>query len=288
MRKGLFMFALCSMVLACQDNVKIPEVECMEISTIKVGIDGDSDSRVVCNGVSSSFEAGDEIGIFGKYVDNEKFVVDDAANNAISEGKIMVEPGEKLFAYYPYNAKVTKDHTSTVGIKARGLPIEVPTKQTQTDAVGSHVVQYDFMVAVPTSVSGEVPHIKFNRMNAWLEFKICNNEEEAFTVKSVTIESEDGELLVKGKVDVLAEKGDFYMHVDPLSGTYKLVVTTQGEWATVAPGGSTTVRASILPYDSSGLGLKITVETDKNIFKGRYYGMDFKPGNIYTMTLSDN
>lgn len=280
------MLALCSTVLACQDDAKISEVESWEIATIKVGIG--EDSRVVCNGVSSSFEAGDEIGIFGKYVDNAKFVVDEAANNATSEGKIMVESGEKLFAYYPYNAEVTKDHTSTVGIRARSLPVEVPTRQTQTDAIGSHVVQYDCMVAIPTVVTNDVPQIIFNRMNAWLEFKICNNEEESVTVKSVAIESDEGELLVSGRVDVMAESGEFYMSVSPISGTKKLVVTTQGEWTTIAPGNSATVRACILPYDSSALGLEITVETDKGVFKKRYYGMDFKPGNAYTMTISGN
>ncbi len=286
MRKVLFMLALCSTVLACQDDVKIAEVESWEVATIKVGIG--EDSRVVCNELSSSFEAGDEIGVFGKYVDNAKFVVDEGANNATSDGKILVEQGEKLFAYYPYNAEVTKDHTSTVGIRARALSIEVPTRQTQTDAIGSHVVQYDCMVAIPTTVSDKTPQIMFNRMNTWLEFKICNEGQESIAVKSVTIESEEGELLVNGKVDVLAETGEFYMYVNPISGTKKLVVTTQGEWTTIEPGNNATVKASILPYNSSALGLMITVETDKTVYKKRYYGMDFQPGNVYTMTITSN
>ena len=287
MKKLFFSLALCSIVLACQDDVRIPTDEKGKITALRVGFSESDNSRVTLNGISSAFEEGDAIGVFGEYMENAKFVVGSDLSNAESEEAYIVKTGEKLFSYYPYIDGVTKNYTSITGIKVRTFPIEVPKQQTQTDAAGTHVAQYDYMVGIPVVEKGENTQILFNRMNSWLDFKIYNNEEESITVKSVTIESEQKKLIYKGTVDILAQEGSSYMTVSPSSETDKLKVVTEGDWCTIVPGEYALVRASILPSDGS-LGLIITVETDKGVSRMRYKGMDFKPGNIYTMTMFEN
>lgn len=288
MKKIFLSLALCSIVLACQDDVKIPIGEIGKITSLQVGFVTCENSRVTINGLASSFEPGDAIGVFGEYIDNAKFVVTEDLRNAQSNEECLIRTGEKLFAYYPYVDGVTKDYTSTTGIKVRTFPIEVSRKQKQTDAEGTHVTMYDYMVGIPVVVSDENTQILFNRINSWLEFKICNEEDGPITVKSVTVESEYGELVYKGIVDVLAVDGDSYMSVQPTQKTEKFTILTEGNWSTVAPGDDIVVRAAILPYDYSGVGLIISVETDKGISRMRYQGMNFKPGNVYTMTMSNS
>ena len=288
MKKIFFSLALCSIVLSCQDDVKIPIGEIGKIRSLQVGFVESEQSRVTLNGLASSFEPGDAIGIFGEYIENAKFVVTEDLATAQSNEECLIRTGEKLFAYYPYVDGVTKDYTSPTAIKVKTFPVEVPRKQTQTDAEGTHVAKYDCMVGIPTVVSDESTQILFNRMNSWLEFKICNEEEGPITVKSVTLESENGELVYKGSVDIIAVDGDSYMSVRPSLKAEKLTVLTEGNWCTIAPGGDIVVRAAILPYDCSGSGLIISVETDKGVSAKRYWGMNFRPGNVYTMTMSNS
>lgn len=286
MKRVLFLPMLCSIMLACEEDVKVPVVETIKLSTIKVEVAGQGDSRVTCDGLTSSFEAGDQIGVFGKYIDNAKFIVAKDLNQADSETACMIEKDEILYAYYPYNAAVTKDHTSTTGIRARALTLEIPTEQVQTDAMGSHITKYDCLVGIPTVAKEASTQIQFNRMNAWLEFNVCNNGSERLNLKGVSIESEEELLLMKGSVDVLANEGDRYMTVYPLTGVDSLKVITQGDWSSIAPGENAIIKASILPYDSSSKGLIVAIETDKGVVsRMRYKGMNFKPGNVYTMTI---
>lgn len=277
---------LCSMILACEEDVKSPVVETTKLSTIKVEVAGQEGSRVTCDGLTSSFEAGDQIGVFGKYIDNAKFIVAKDFNQADSETACMIEKDETLYAYYPYNEAVTKDHTSTTGIRARALTLEIPTEQVQTDAMGSHITKYDCLVGIPAVAKEASTQIQFNRMNAWLEFNVCNNGSETLNLKGLSIESEEKLLLIKGSVDVLAESGDGFMTVQPLTSVDSLKVITQGDWCSIAPGQDAKIKASILPYDSSSKGLIIAIETDKGVVsRMRYKGMNFKSGNVYSMTI---
>lgn len=286
MKRVLLLSMLCSMMLACEEDVKVPLVETTKLSTINVEVAGQEDSRVTCDGLTSSFEAGDQIGVFGRYMDNAKFVVTKDLIQADSETSCMIEQNETLYAYYPYNEAVTKDHTSTTGIRARALTLEVPAKQIQTDAMGSHITKYDCLVGIPAEAKEGSTQIQFNRMNAWLEFNVCNNGSEPLNLKGVSIESEEKLLLIKGSVDVLAESGDRFMTVQPLTSVDSLKVITQGDWCSIAPGQDAIIKASILPYDSSSKGLIVAIETDKGVVsRMRYKGMNFKPGNVYTLTI---
>ncbi len=254
-------------------------------TSIDVGVEESTSSRVIYDGYSTLFEEGDQIGVFAANAENESFTIGSSASQANSDKKVLISQGDVLYGYYPYNPNYIRGiDVADEQVSARRAVVTVPAEQVQTDAQFSHITPNDFLIAKPVTVGKNTPKLTFQRLNAWIDFKFYNQENSDLQINSVTLESEGEAFITTGLVDILAdEDSDFYMELRGTERENVVKVSAEGDWATVKSGESATMRLAILPVDMSLGTIKVTVTTSQGVYTKRYAGKNFESGNVYRL-----
>ncbi len=257
-------------------------------TVIEVGVQNTNTSRVVYEGYSTLFEQGDKVGVFSANVENASFTIGETGEQAYSDKNLLINQGDTLYGYYPFNEKIVSAGIVDDGyISAKRIDVTMPTEQVQKDAQFTHITPYDFLIAKPVAVGKNTPKLTFQRLNAWIDFKFNNVEESDLKINSVTIESEGEGFISSGRVSVLqSQDSKDYMKLYPGERSKTLTVTAEGTWATVKSGQAATLRAAILPVDMSLVNVKVTVNTSQGTFTKRYLGKNFASGTVHTLEFN--
>lgn len=292
-RKGCLYLSLImtSLIFGCQEteyNESVAVGGNDNGTVIEIGVDGISSSRIVYEGHSTSFEPGDKIGVLSTNINNISFSVADSKVQAVSDEKVLLQEGDVLYGYYPYNEKIVIDRAfSEEQMAADRVIVKGSMNQVQSDANFTHITPNDFLIAKPVTATKNTPRLTFKRLNAWIDFKFYNKENSDLKINSVTIEADGDGFISEAEVNVMANAdSDQFMVVKPRSRAEKITVKADGEWAIVKSGESATLRAAILPVDLSGNNVIVTVNTSQGEFRTRYKAKNFQSGNVYTLVYN--
>ena len=262
------------------------------------------DTRTVNNGMSTEWNAGDELSVFNAaagtttWSSNIKFTVQDASANRATGEVDLTADAYDWYAFYPYTSKIPNPTTlnpegSTY--ERSGYTTVGGQFQTQkTDDNTEHLagVKVPVFGNVKNVPAGETPVIEMKNAASVVRFKVVNAQEEAIKVLSVKFTAPEdivGTYYIdfSGTAPAFVGSGDNYV--------FDNVMVTNADPSSVAPDSNADLYAVIKPFTAAA-GAKLKVEVEAENADGSKKGTttkeitlsaatEFKPGYIKLLNI---
>ncbi len=340
MKKGrlLHIFALAALVIgmvsACTSEEipveKTPENNTNEkAQSITIRAKADDLSRAVHGteegGTSFLWEAGvDKIGLmyYGQHEDwetykywdyghhrftntvdgeNAVFVSDPDPNPTSYLGTLMLAPGDRVVASYPYGTAITASVDETNGAEELGEPIlrnSLGALLQHGDNNTEHLYHGDYMFSKPITLtdahfdtSGNVTlDMEFGHIFSKMRFTVKNSTAEPLDISSIIYRSTKEDDVMQGTLYLNSITGQFvtpeYYEWGDIPPSNSAVLEVED--VTVAPGATATLWMWLMPLDftegnSAGRKADIMVNTSKGVFRVQetHFESTFKAGSVY-------
>lgn len=290
-------------VVSCSKDQSKSGVTGVSSEKIRItGADANTITKTTLNGLVTSWNAGDKVGIYSPDarptpsgaagVTNRQF---SAGTTAFSSAFTAITDNEmywgtttphQFYAYYPYSA--------SAGAVATLVPITLAAAQTQSAGNSTaHIGNYDFMVATP--VTGATPgtageattvNLRYNHVFSILEFQIKRSSGSAKITKIKLTAPTTNLILTSGTINITqSTPGDGVAYtIAGGTGSKEITLTITGgvtptaDYATtpkiymmILPGDFSAESMTIgLEYESSGV-FENTAKTGKIFERGKKY-----------------
>ncbi len=263
------------------------------------------DTRTTNNGLSTKWEANDEINVFHAVADSEDYVndtpyVDGAGTPFVTDGTgkfkgTLVEELEAGTSYdwyvcYPYNSYMTSPNNTTGG----RFYIGCRSDQAQTQAGNNSMAHiegtnYPLYGVAKGVAASETPSITMSHASSLVEFNVTNTLDEAITVNSIvfTVDGNDEKIV-----------GYFYMAIHEGKPTFTdYTYTSNVATLNVANGEAIAADASakfymgIKPFVADDYALTVAINATSASGKGTCtkelseVSTTFAPGKIKTLNV---
>lgn len=159
---SVFTMMSCSQLDELDEQQPNNEKNYLQISVTDAGVYGDTPTRAVEDGYSTSFEVGDEIGVYGieagkLKIENRRVKLQEDGTWKVLGTPIEYAEGEmaniKFYAYYPYNGEGI-DFNKSVELKGDPFEAAVSSWIIGTD-LNENYTKYDLMTSRLTEITPE-------------------------------------------------------------------------------------------------------------------------------------
>lgn len=318
MKKILSLSLLVAMFAACSNDPTdhINNTIAKQTPVTIVAEFDNSRTALTSDGKTAVWSKGDKLGVFCEYLGTNEgasaqhvdkyqqtFTLDDSSAGEVvgvfsgttsvaSFDEVAIGTGEggtyRYHAYYPISAA----NASVLKGKVTGT---LPTTQSYDPTAESwQLGDYDLLVGQyldGTKEQTEIP-LMFKRVFAMMQFELTNATSEAFRVKSVTLESEEGTALTGGYIIAINKAGNVGEELaaagrpEFTTGANKLVVNVDN--GAVAAGEKINIKSMFNRWDASlaDSDVTLTVETSKGTYTTSFTAKDYSSSDNWIKRIT--